>query len=341
MKRANVAMLKPEQKNLLEHTHLSHYFDNAELELLISHNEIITYISDETIIKQDTIAQGIYLILEGSVTLSAKLLSQGVTKLETLTAGQFIGEVSFIEQIPSATSAVSNSNVTCLFISHIFLELLSHYRPATKYKLLTAITQQICERLKKMHQKVIEIIENSKIVPRSLFSEMMQSLTKYTEIDLNLMEAELKQLAVSPNFKSFTINEFYQLLDHAVILNAPKNCTLIRRDEKNISCFITLHGAVQTSIVQANKAAKLSVIGPGILFAGVACIAEEMNFTVTFTTCEQAILLKISDENLSKIKADNPTLWYKIYELICKSLAALAKSVDKLDVRLNIEVYNR
>ena len=83
------------------------------------------------------------------------------------------------------------------------------------------------------------------------------------------------------------------------------------------------------------------MIGPVTLFASIACINQDANFTITFTTCEPAILFKLAQEDLDYFQQQQPKLWFKIFELICKSLVELEKSMDKLDIRLNIEKYNR
>ncbi len=120
---------------------------------------------------------------------------------------------------------------------------------------------------------------------------------------------------------------------------AAKQCTLLQENEKNLSCYIVLRGAVQSSIIQDNKFAKLSVLGATNLFCNK--IDDIPISIINYTTCERAVLLKISDANLTMLQNNNKELWYKMSEQICKSFAALESAAEKLDIRLNSELYNR
>lgn len=334
-------MREQEYRDSLQNSVLGNLFNSQELEMLFTHSKILDFSAGETILQQGKQADGIYIIVDGTVILTAKLLGEGTTHLETLGPGNFLGEVSFIEKVPCATSGIARNHVRCLLITNTYVELLSEYLPETKYKLFNAISKQVCERLKKMHDKITHFISHSDMATRPLFSEIIQSLTKPTEIHFEDQAIDIARLEKFPLFHFFTKDEIDELFKHTVLLKAPKNCTLIRKGEKNASCYIVLHGAVQSSIIYENKAAKLSVIGPSTLFAGIACVDCDSKFTITFATCELAVLFKISESDLEFFQIHKPILWYKIFDLICKSLIALEKSVDKLDIRLNIETYNR
>lgn len=334
-------MLKQEQQDLLENSILGKYLTREELENLLSHSKIINFAPGEIILQQGKESPGIFTIIDGTVLVTAKLLGEGFTQLETLEPGKFMGEVSFIAGIPNPTSKIANTHVRCLLITKTYFEFLAAYSPQTKYKIFTAISKQVSERLKKLHDKITQFISTSDMSTKSLFGDIIQSLTKPTEIKIEeagITSMRLEQLLL---FSHFTKDDVDELLNHAVLIKAPKNCTIIRKDEKNASCYIVIQGAVQSSIMHANKVAKLSVIGPETLFAGIACVDRNSNFNITFVTCELAVLLRISEEDLEFLQNNKPKLWYKIFDLICKSLVALEKSVDKLDIRLNIETYNR
>lgn len=334
-------MVLPENQQRLHHSHLANYLDQQELAMLSMYSTIINFATDEIILKQGKRAEGIYIIIEGTVTVTAKILGESITQLGVLGAGNFLGEISFIGDVPCATSVTANKNVQCLFLTRIYIEVLAVYFPQTKYKLFNAISIQVCERLRTMHEKIINAISNSTMVAKSLFSEMINSLAKTTEITFEEGNIEITQLGNLPLFNQFTKEERDDLFKHSVLVKAPKNCTLIHKNDKDVVCYIVMYGAVQSSILYENKVAKLSVIGPSTLFASVTCVDKNSSFTITFVTCEPAILLKISETELAYFQHKRPTLWYKLFDHICRSLVVLEKSVDKLDIRLNVEIYNR
>lgn len=334
-------MLKIEKKQLLTNSELNQYLNSNELDMLFKHSKILTYQSGEKIIRQGKNTDYLYFILSGFVMVNVKIFDQRIKDLEKLGPGCFFGEISFIEKVPSSTSIVATNQVQCLLITNIYIELLSVFFPETKYKLYLAMLKQICNKLKILHDKIVEFMSNSDMISRSMFGEMINLLTKPTEITLDEAKIKVDQLYKLLSFQEMSKKEIDELLKHIIFLNAPKHCTIIKKGEKNPSCFIVIHGAIQSSIIHDNKYAKLSVIGPGILFASVSCIDNKLPSTITFATCEQAVLCKISESDLTILQKEHPLIWYKLFNQICISIVALEKSIDKLGARLEIENYNR
>jgi CRP/FNR family cyclic AMP-dependent transcriptional regulator len=323
----------------LRKTAISDFLNNSDLEVLFKHNSKVNFNTNEIILHQGKIAVGIYLILQGEVSIQAQIMGEGNTKIGVLKEGAFLGEISFIERGPSTTSAVAASGVSCLWIPHTFFDLLSNYYPSIKYKLLQSLNVQICSRLKQTHDKVVAEIAENKIKNQSFFAKVIHSITQPKPIQVGNIE---NYAFVREKFFPHLSNQEREILfNHVTFLGAPKNCVLIQEGQKKASCFVVVQGAVQSSIMNSNKIAKLSVIGPGSLFAGIACIDNASEFTITFTTCERAILLHIDENKLVYFQKNYYALWYKLFDLITSSLVALRKSIDKLDVRLHIEKYNR
>lgn len=323
------------------HTDLEKFLTKEELEMIISHNKMINFAPEEMILQQGKYCSGIYLVIHGKVIITAKILGEGDTELEILEHGNFLGEVSFVERIPCATSVTASSEVKCLLITRLYFEFLAAWHPETKYHLMLAIASQVCNRIKKLHDKIIKFISASGMTTTTLLGGIIQSLAKPVSISYEEADVDIKPLEDMFLFQAFENQELHELFHHAILIKAPKNCTLIRKEEKNASCYIVIHGAVQSSILHEGKTAKLSVIGPARLFSSIACINSDTPFTITFTTCEKSILLKFSEQDLEFFKTNHPEIWYKLFDLICRSFIALEKSVDKLDVRLNVETYNR
>lgn len=325
----------------LEQSALANYLDHTQLQELLIHCGIMTFKKEHYIYQQGKHTHGLYIILKGNVHLIAKVLGQGIIKIDAMQAGDILGGIRFIDTEPSATSAIAKTNVTCLFINRINFVLLAHYYPETKYKLLEAISAHVCHRMKRTHDKAIQYISKVDMLGLSLIGRVIHSVTHPKKPSLSMELVRKKLWSNHSILKNFSDEEKALILAQTTLLEAPKNCILIHEDEKNPSCCIVLHGAVQSSIMQDNKLAKLSVIGPNSLFASVACVDRLSKFTITFITCESVVLLKLSEKELLYFQKEHPTLWYKLFELICGSLVALGKSINKLDIRLHIESYNR
>jgi CRP/FNR family cyclic AMP-dependent transcriptional regulator len=320
---------------------LSNFLSREELEMLFQRNEVKTFMPGEVILQQGKQYDGFFIIITGEVTVSAKILGEGTLNLLTLKPGNIMGEVSYIEKRPCATSMIANSQVDCLFISHTYLELLSAYFSETRYKLSSAITVQVCASLKILHDRIITFMTDTDMTKKSFFGELIHSLTlKEKRLSLEEIGIDYKKLVATHPLNLFNEKELDVLMEHAALIEAPKNCVLIPANTKEKVCYIVLRGAVQSSITCNNKFAKLSIIGPECLFSSAGCSKGDA-LAVTFSTCENSILLKLTEDYLHDLEEHYPLLWHKLYELICRSVVALKKSTDKLQIRLNTELYNR
>lgn len=320
---------------------LGGFLKQPELELLTKHAKISSFVSGETIFRQGKRTGGVYVILEGTVLVTAQIMNQGVTNMETLQPGHFLTVTCFIENAPCPTSFIASSTVQCLLIPLSYFELLSSEFPETRYKILQVIAKQSCKRLKTIHDTITSFISDSDMTSLSFFERIIYSLNQPKKIIFNESIIDKSQIEDLFLFKSFTKNEIEILLKHFVILDAPKNCKLINARDKTALCYLVIYGAIQSCIMKDDKLAKLSVIGPGTLLASIGCIENKELFNFTYITCEQTILCKLSESALQLIQENHPQLWYKLFDLIFGSLAALKKSIYKLDIRLNIENYNR
>jgi CRP/FNR family transcriptional regulator, cyclic AMP receptor protein len=334
--------LNKRQIKKVEQGKLADYLKPDQIELLFQHCKAWSFKSGSFIVRQGQAAEGVYIIIDGSVDMVARILGEGNTNIDYLESGGLIGGISFIELKRSPASAIAKTNVTCLFVSNVYFDFLNAIDPDAKYQITKAINTQLCKSMKRTHDQAVKYISKSDMVGLSFIGRALHSATQPVTLELKgEQDDNLVRLMQNPLMNIFSSEEKQELLMHSSFIRAPKNCILIHESEKQASCYIMLHGAVQSSILQDNKLAKLSVIGPGSLFAGIGCIDKKSTFTISFITCESAVLFKLSDEDLTYFKQKSPMIWYKLFSYISQSLVALAESVNKLDVRLHIESYNR
>lgn len=327
--------------NSLKSSVLCKYLNDEEINMLLTHNKIVAFNPGDFIIQQGKKIDELYIIVDGTVMMTARIMGQGAVNIETLKAGGFFGEISFIEKGPCARSGVAKTKVDCLVIKKTHFNYLAEYLPEVKYKMLTALTEYVCNRLKRVHDKVLSFISDSDMVTVSFFGKIIQSLTQPHKIAFAEHSAYKTKLLKDPLFSFCSQEETAELFNHSILFDAPKNCMLMQGRENKATCYIVIQGAVQTSIMKNNKIAKLSIIGSGKFIANIACVNSDPSYTITFTTCERTILLKIPEAELLYFRQYNKEFWYKLFDLICESLVILGKSLDKLDIRLHIETYNR
>jgi len=328
-------------RQALLQTSLCRYLDLHEVDMLMGFSKVETFAEGDVLLQQGHVSDGIYIIVKGKAEVTAQVLGVGSHKMTELLRGNFIGEISLIQQTSNTTSVVAVTPMQCLFIVKTYFETLATFFPETKFKISKVITEEICRRLNDVREKIVAYMTQSHmVVAQSFFGEFMQSFSREVETTLgesHISKAYLKRQEI---FDDFNEDEFDYLLAHSVITDAPTKCTLIKENEKNEVVYFVIRGAVQSSIVYQNIVAKLSVLGPITIFGCMSCVGLTASI-INFSTCEHAILLKVSKNSLEQMQKEKPRVWYKVYDLISKSQAGLEQAANKLEVRMHSELYNR
>lgn len=328
-------------RNILLTTKICKNLDVDELNMLIQHNKIFSFASGESIIQQGKKSGGLFVILDGTALITTQILGEGIINIAKLHKGNFFGEISLIENGPSATSVIASTKVECLLLSENYFNMLSIFFSKTKHKLIEEIAFEVCFRINEIYSIITENMKKQDMQAKSLFKSVVESIKKPKFISYEEAKINKKYLNQFEFFQSLSHESYDALINCMDLIIVPKNFTLIHERAKNHSCYIILRGAVQTSIIFNNKKAKLSVLGPKNFFCSISIINNLIPSIINYTACEKAILLRITESNLIYLKENNIYIWYKIYDLICELFVSLERSADELAIRLNSEIYNR
>ena len=112
------------------------------------------YQKGEIIFKENTPGLGMYIILEGKVSISGRNTNNQTVNFANLETGDFFGEVSLIDE--SFRSANATSETECHLVA-FFKEELMHilkHSPKLGNKLLLNLAQVISSRLKKTNESL-------------------------------------------------------------------------------------------------------------------------------------------------------------------------------------------
>jgi CRP-like cAMP-binding protein len=289
-------------------------------------------------LQQGEKSAGLYVIIHGIAVVTTRTLGKDVLNLLTIEHGNFVGEIGALVKGIYTTTVIANTEVEALLIPNEYFEMLSFFFPETKYKISKSVTEEVCNRLKIIHQRIVNYIQQENLKHTSLYEDIIKSLVAKKTITFEEATIDIKLLRENEFFKIFSDKEFTTLVEHSELILVPKNFTLRKAGEINLSCHIILRGAVQSSIEQNNKIAKLSIFEPVELFSSISMI-DNSPALLNYTTREKTILLQIDPSHLTNIQTTNRELWLKIYELICKSFVRLERMANKLDIRLNSESY--
>lgn len=318
------------------------YLTTDELDIIKGYCKILEFKKEDLLFEQGKRNEGMYIILKGNALVIAKMLGKNIINLATLEEGNFFGEVSLIQKASCAATVIANTDLLCLQLTTNYFDMLTLSYPEIKYKITKAITEEVCDRLRNSYTSIKETIKKTDM-SKEPFPVKQETKINQPRIALTTFPAvrlEKYDLLKYLFFKLYDKNELDILIAHAGLLNVPKDFLLIKEGEEHPAFYIVLRGAIQFSIMHKNKKAKLAVISPISICGSMSFIIKSPS-TINCTTCERAILLKISDTKLIEIENNHPVLWYKLYSAISESFIALERAADKLMIRLNSELYNR
>lgn len=333
-------MLTQEEKQQLLAAEPFQYLEPQELEMLISYSKTRSFSPGQILLQQGKYSDGMYIIIHGETSVQAKVLGKGLMELALLHYGAFVGEISLLENVPCVATVIATTQVECLLITKTYFEMLLIFFPDIRYKITKAIARVVCYRIREIHNNIICIMKKSDIASHFTFEKMIQSFTHPKVITYEEANLTIEQITKLEFFNFFNTAESKQLLESGSLISAAKKCSLIREGEQEAPYYLIIRGAVQSSILLGDNKAKLYVLGPSSLLGSMFYI--DGNPTIlSYTTCEPVILLKFSHDDLANIHKINIKLWFKLYNIICRSFVKLERYADKLYIRLNNELYNR
>lgn len=325
---------------LLQNTPLGKVLNSQEIELAAQHIALKHYMQGEPIITQGKKSNGMFIICQGSALETTKILGAGSTNLDTLTIGNFIGEITIIDRHPYTTSVVAAEKTLCIHLPNSYFDMLAFTFPEASHRVINMIMTNICNRLKFQNGNILNIMQKINITPQTMLGQFIKTFNKPKNIAFSDTGFTLNDLMKMDFFSIFSDVEFNLLFEKAEIIYAPNQCTFITEGDKESGCYIILRGAVQTSIVEDNKFAKLCVLGPMSLFCSITYLLPDTPATFNYASCEHAILLKFTYETMQEIRKEYPELWYKLFSYIAQTFVIFFKSAQRLEIRLNSEIYN-
>ncbi len=118
-----------------------------------------TFKAGETLFSEGKDGAALYIILEGAVRLFRDVREGEEQTLAILKEGKFFGEMSFFEKGGHTATASSLRDTRLAVIDRDAFDSLSKENPKLGYFLLRRIALAVCEILRDMDQKMIDMIK--------------------------------------------------------------------------------------------------------------------------------------------------------------------------------------
>ena len=123
------------------------YLTEQDLNLLKDRGTIVQYSPQQVILQQDITPDRIFYLLDGTVKVDFSRV-YGTDVLAYLTPGEFIGEVSFLDQGESSASVTAVKAVEMLELSRDDLEQLLDADPALAARFFHTLATTLARRIR-------------------------------------------------------------------------------------------------------------------------------------------------------------------------------------------------
>lgn len=131
--------------------------NHEELETLLTQSATVCYRAGERILSAGESGHCMFVILRGTASVTAENNGKTV-ELATLTAGDFFGEVSLVDDGPRSADVTATSDCEFLCITRMTLGILAGLQPGAAIHILAAIGRCLVARLRAGNQKYMDLI---------------------------------------------------------------------------------------------------------------------------------------------------------------------------------------
>jgi CRP-like cAMP-binding protein len=126
-----------------------------EIALVLALGEHRQVPKGQALFKRDALADGIWMIEEGMVSILAND-SNVSARLSTFGPGQFVGEMGFIDGKTRSATAMADSAVAAFLLTRNAIDTLVREQPATAVKITRNIARELSYRVRSTSALVAE-----------------------------------------------------------------------------------------------------------------------------------------------------------------------------------------
>ena len=141
----------------LKSTKLSHELDEAQVRTLAALVTLRDLKTGEVLVKEGPSDNHLYVILRGDIAVIKNAGTEAAETLFTLDAGDFVGELSFIDGTPRYASLVAADQAQVLGLEREKLESLLKSEPEIVYRVMRAILRTVHQIQRRLSIQSVEL----------------------------------------------------------------------------------------------------------------------------------------------------------------------------------------
>jgi CRP/FNR family transcriptional regulator, cyclic AMP receptor protein len=138
-------------ENILSHVDLFANLDKKELQVLSKACQERQYKAGTKIISQGDSGVGLYVIKSGKVRI-VHTTSAGEEELATASAGDVLGEMSLLDDLPRSASVIAIDDVTALLLPIWEFRTILQSHPDIAVKLLAVLSRRLRKAENRSHE---------------------------------------------------------------------------------------------------------------------------------------------------------------------------------------------
>jgi CRP-like cAMP-binding protein len=137
--------------------------EDDDLTQLLMVGLVKQYARGATILSEGAPGGRLCIIHRGEVRISKVVPGVGEEALAILGAGDFFGEIEFLDGAPASASALAHTDCEVFAIPHHELQGLMRARPALGERFLGAFARTLAHRLRETNKKIVGLVAISRV----------------------------------------------------------------------------------------------------------------------------------------------------------------------------------
>lgn len=310
--------------------------NKREMSVIAPFLKEVKFNANEVILKQGDIGNGLYIVVDGEISVSMKLPGTASKQIDDLKACDFFGEISLIEKSLTTASIIALSDSNCMLLTQEDFYALYIVYPQIILKILQTVVKVIIKRISS-NNKIIATDKHN-IVSRPVSRLNIQEQGQVTESFLKTNEMDYTFFSFFKIFQHYSSDNLYHLLENMSYYKLPKNFIFFQRGSlKPSGSYFLIQGSIQV-VVEDNYGYmhQVMIYGPGSIVEFDFFDKNQNN--LQYITRENSIVFYLNPKTLKQFQKEYSDLYYDYYRDSIKSLVKLFKQSN--NARAQIQAFN-
>jgi CRP-like cAMP-binding protein len=284
----------------------------------------------EVLWRQGDGAEGLGLVVDGSVSLSMALPGGGELEVATARAGDMVGEVAAIDGGPHSMTARASEPTRLLMLGRVDFTALIARRHPTALLLKRRMAAAACGRIRRH----LRLLADSLGGEGPAFAG--EAPEPFTDLELR-KPPDSRYVRRLANFRAFDSLALWGMLTAGRYAFCPAGSTMIAEGVHSPACGLIMNGAVEKVIARGSRRIRVGLAGPGQAF-GYESLIDGAPSAFTAITRERTLLLLLPRTAFDRLFGGDTAGSNVFLDVILRDLMAALRQAMRPHARLAVSV---